>query len=153
MNINVRSVTSDDRTIIEQLYKSYLKELHPSRSQFPDEWISNIYTQALAGERYLWLALVEGNAIGFVDFKIMPCFSGSSQKYAMVFDFYIVPSQRRYGYGSQLARFVLDEIRQQNASSVELNVLPENKIAMDFWQSLGFNLRHYTLEMLVCESQ
>jgi ribosomal protein S18 acetylase RimI-like enzyme len=153
MGIEVRSINSCDRTILDQLYENYLKELHPARSQFPTEWISNIYTQALAGQRCLWLAFVEDNAIGFVDFKIMPSFPGSSQKYAMVFDFYIIPPQRRCGYGTQLARFVLDEICQQNASSVELNVLPNNKKAMDFWQSLGFNLRHYTLEMLVSEAK
>ncbi|NJM86514.1 MAG: GNAT family N-acetyltransferase [Hydrococcus sp. RU_2_2] len=154
MDIDVRSVTSSDRTTIEQLYENYLHELHPERSQLPiepNEWISNIYTQALVGQRCLWLAFVEDNAIGFVDFKIMPCFPGSSQKYAMVFDFYIVPPQRRCGHGTQLAHFVFEEIRHQNASSIELNVLPDNRKARDFWQSLGFGLRHYTYEMLVSD--
>jgi hypothetical protein len=47
MDIDVRSVTSSDRTTIEQLYENYLHELHPERSQLPiepNEWISNIYS-------------------------------------------------------------------------------------------------------------
>lgn len=152
MKINVRSISSDERDVVEQLYKDYLNELHPERSQLPLEWISNVYNQALVQQRYLWLAFVQEEIIGFVDFKIMPCFPGSDQKYALIFDFYIMPSHRRCGYGSQLASLILEEIHQQKVGSVELNVLPGNQNAMAFWQSLGFNLRHHTLEMLVTDN-
>jgi GNAT superfamily N-acetyltransferase len=117
MNINVRSISADERDIVERLYKDYLNELHPERSQLPLEWISNVYNQALAQQRYLWLA------------------------------------HRRCGYGSQLASRVLEEIQQQKVGNIELNVLPENQNAMAFWQNLGFNLRHYTLEMLLSNNQ
>lgn len=153
MKINIRSISSDERDIIERLYKAYLNELHPERSQLPLEWIANVYNQALAQQRYLWLALINEEIIGFVDFKIMPCFPGSEEKYALIFDFYIMSSHRRCSYGSQLANKVLEEIKQQKVDSIELNVLPGNQNAMAFWQSLGFNLRHYTLEMLLSDNQ
>ena len=85
--------------------------------------------------------------IGFVDFKMMPFFPGSSDTYAFIHDFHIVQSQRRRSFGKMLANCVVIEAQRQEVSSIELNVAPHNQHAMQFWQSIGFKLRHYSLEM------
>jgi ribosomal protein S18 acetylase RimI-like enzyme len=53
----------------------------------------------------------------------------------------------RRGYGTQLAHKTINLAIEQGASNIELNVLPNNGIALDFWRSLGFNLHLYVLQM------
>ena len=148
MEIETQPVTEHDRSTFEQMYTDYLAEGQPDSPHPPEGWIENVFSQALAGERCLWFAKAGAETIGFVDFKIMPFFSGSSDTYAFIHDFYIVQSQRRCGFGKMLANCVVIEAQRQGVSSIELNVAPHNQHAMQFWQSIGFKLRHYSLEMI-----
>lgn len=145
--IQVRTPTDDDLDLISHLYKQMYETI--GSSEPPAEWIINVYKQSIAGERSYWFALLEDEIVGFVDFKVMPFHSGSDNKFARIFDLFIKPSVHRCGYGTQLARKVIKSVIEQGASSIELNVLPENKVAMQFWRSLGFNLQLYALQMSV----
>jgi ribosomal protein S18 acetylase RimI-like enzyme len=99
----------------------------------------------MSGERSYWFALLDDKIIGFVDFKVMPFHPGSDGKFARIFDLFITPSMHRRGYGTQLAHKTITLAIEQGASNIELNVLPNNGIALDFWRSLGFNLHLYLL--------
>ena len=147
MKIETHSVTKDDRSVFEQLYAAYLAEGQPDNPRPPEGWLENVFSQALAGERCLWLASSGAEIIGFVDFKMTPFFPGSSDRYAFVHDFYIVQSQRRFGFGKTLASCVVTEVQRQGVGSIELNVAPHNQSAVQFWQSIGFKLRCYSLEL------
>ena len=147
MEIETQPVTEHDRSVFEGLYADYLAEGQPDDPHPPEGWLKNVFSQALAGERCLWLAKVGTETIGFVDFKIMPFFPGSSDTYAFIHDFYIVQSQRRLGFGKALASYVVAEVQRQGVSSIELNVAPHNQHSMQFWQNIGFKLRCYSLEM------
>ena len=90
-----------------------------------------------------------GQIIGFCSFRIVPFFSGSSEKFADIQDFYVVPSMRGRGFGRQLAGMVLQEAMEERVVSIELDVSADNSGAMQFWKSVGFKLRVYAMEMPV----
>ncbi len=150
--ISTRSVTEHDRATFERLYTEYLAELAPDDPHPPIGWLENVFSQALAGQRCLWLASCEAEIIGFVDFKMSPFFPGSDDTFAFVHDFYVVHAQRRRGFGQALAHCIFTEAQRRGVSSTELSVAPYNANAMKFWQSVGFRLRHYSLEMPVEET-
>ena len=150
--IATRSVTEHDRATFEQLYANYLAELDPDNPHPPARWLENVFSQALAGQRCLWLVSYEAEIIGFADFKVSPFFPGSADEFAFVHDFYVAHAWRRRGFGQALARCIVTEAQRRGVSSVELNVAPHNANAMQFWQSVGFKLRHYSLEMSVRET-
>lgn len=147
MKIETQPVTEHDRSIFEQMYADYLAEGQPNSPHTPDGWVENVFSQALSGQRCLWLTSNGTEIIGFVDFKMMPFFPGSSDRYAFVHDFYIIQSQRHRGFGKALANCIVTEAQRQGVGSIELNVAPHNQNPIQFWKSIGFKLRHYSLEM------
>jgi len=122
--ISTRSVVEHDRATLERLYANYLAEIDPDNPQPPAGWLENVFSQALAEQRCLWLASYEAEIIGFVDFKVSPFFPGSIDEFAFVHDFYIVHAQRRRGFGQVLARCIIAEAQRRGVSSIELNVAP-----------------------------
>lgn len=145
--INTRPPSQNEYTLMENLYKELYEFINSSPP--PVEWVTYVYEQSISGERNYWLALLDSNIVGFVDFKVIPFHQGSEQKFARIFDFFIRPSFQRCGYGTQLARQVISSANEQGAISIELNVLPDNKAALNFWQSLGFTIHLYALKMSI----
>ncbi|HAG82772.1 MAG TPA: hypothetical protein DCL61_16810 [Cyanobacteria bacterium UBA12227] len=143
--ITTRPPSQNEYSLIQSLYKELYEFLDSSPP--PVEWVNYVYEQSISGERNYWLALLDSNVVGFVDFKVIPFHQGSEQKFARIFDFFIRPSVQRCGYGTQLARKVISSANEQGAINIEINVLPDNKPALDFWKSIGFSLHLYALQM------
>ncbi len=143
--IKTRFPSQNEYSLMANLYKEMYEFIDSSPP--PVEWVTNVYEQSISGERNYWLALLDSNIVGFVDFKVIPFHQGSEQKFARIFDLFITPSVQRCGYGTQLARKVISSANKQGVISIELNVLPDNKVALDFWKSLGFSLHLYALQM------
>lgn len=143
--ISTRSISQNELFIMEKLYNELYEFIDSSPP--PKEWVSYVYEQSMSGERHYWLALLDSNIIGFVDFKVISSHQGSEQKFARIFDFFIKPPFHRCGYGTQLARKVINSAKEQGAITIEINVLPDNKSALSFWKSLGFNLHLYALQI------
>lgn len=147
MHLRARQVVEDDRSIFDQLHSSYINEGQPQQQTAPVGWLDNIYSQALAGQRYLWLARNGDEIVGFCSFRILPFFRGSSDKFTEIQDFYIVPPARGRGFGRQLAGLIMRKAIAQQAASVELDVAADNVSAMQFWERVGFKLRIYSMEL------
>ncbi|MDM9383073.1 GNAT family N-acetyltransferase [Chlorogloeopsis sp. ULAP01] len=145
--IKLRSPSADELPVMRHLYKEMYETI--GSSEPPAEWVTNVHQQSLSGERSYWFALLDEEIIGFVDFKVMLFHPGSDEKFARIFDLFIRQSMHRRGYGTQLARKTINSVIEQGASNIELNVLPNNDIALAFWRSLGFNLHLYVLQMSV----
>lgn len=145
----IREVREVDRRTFEQLHSDYINEGKPEREPAADGWIDNLVSQALAGQRYLWLAETNGEVVSFCSFRINPFFPGAADKYTEIQDFYITPSARCHGLGRELAHLVMQEAFTQRATSIELDVAAGNAGAMQFWQRIGFKLRIYSLEMAI----
>jgi ribosomal protein S18 acetylase RimI-like enzyme len=96
---------------MDNLYKEVYKFIDSSPS--PVEWVTYVYEQPMSGDRNYWLALLDSNIVGFVDFKIIPFHQSLEQKFARIFDFFIRPSVQRCGCGTQLVRKVISSAKEQ----------------------------------------
>lgn len=103
MQLVARHVKETDRTVFEQLHSAYLAEGELQNRTEPSGWLDTVYSQALSGQRHLWLAKLGNEYVGFCSFRVLPFFRDSSDKFADLQDFYIVASVRGRGLGRQLA--------------------------------------------------
>ncbi len=62
------------------------------------------------------------------------------KKTAFIHSFYIVKGFRRRGIGRKLLEFAIGILKEENFTSVELTVDPENAGAMGFYRSFGFTV-------------
>ena len=62
-------------------------------------------------------------------------------------DFCVDEAHRSRGIGKILFDTVLDFARQQDVANIDLNVWAFNEKAIKFYENLGFNIQHYTMEM------
>jgi ribosomal protein S18 acetylase RimI-like enzyme len=145
--IELRSPTADELPLMKQLYNDMYEAIAAPIP--PEDWVANVHSQSMLGERTYWFALLDGEIVGFVDFKVMSFHPGSPEKFARIFDLYVAHKFQRQGCGTQLARRTIAAAIDRGARSIELNVLPHNQIALRFWQSLGFSLHLYCLQMSV----
>ena len=142
--MDATAISEADRSTLERFYVEMYDALGVSPP--PPGWIDAVVEEALAGERHVWLARVGGEAIGFVDVKVMPYFPGAPKSFAHIFDLYIAPAHQRKGHGAELARRAVAAAAREGAEAVELNVLPQNARGLAFWRSLGFDIYVHTLK-------
>jgi ribosomal protein S18 acetylase RimI-like enzyme len=137
------------------MLRDYSIELDPadyhgqSEEDFAHEiayWLSKMYDEAMAGERYYWLAFDAGQPIGFISFRLLHGWFDGSQ-YGKLDEFYIAPSARGQGTGRELAQMAFTEMQRQGAGNVELGVLISNTSGLAFWQSIGLKVNHQVLRM------
>jgi ribosomal protein S18 acetylase RimI-like enzyme len=149
VSLNIRPASEADWTLLEQTYVRYLDELPTEPGDTDDSmtWLRRQFDLSLKGERYIWFAYDDEQFIGFTMFAVFENSPGSSKKYGVMMDFYIVPEGRQHGIGHELARAAFSKMRTEGASIMELNVLRENQRAFNFWQSLGLHVHHHVMKM------
>lgn|GEM_PF-1304155 len=98
-----------------------------------------------AGTHYLAFAREAGDVIGFVIARIEPLWYRPSVWLGHVEELYVQPQHRRMGVGSLLVSHVSAEAYARGARSVVASVLQENRIALKFWQAIGYELRVHNL--------
>jgi ribosomal protein S18 acetylase RimI-like enzyme len=84
-----------------------------------------------------WLILDGSVAVGY----IVVCF-GYSLEYlgrdAFIDEFYLIESYRGRGWGRRTFEFVQEEARRQNVQAIHLEVVRQNRAALEFYRRLGF---------------
>ena len=136
-----------DRADIERLISEY----HVSEGLTPQadriEWaVSLALRNQFPG--ILLIARDETKIVGVALGTYSP--SAELGRVLMVNDFYVKPPARRKGVGRQLARKLLEEAKRMWIDQVDLEVLPANTIAANFWESLCFRTqgrRIYSLDL------
>ena len=76
--------------------------------------------------------------VGFVNFTL-------KEKRAHIHDFYVLPAERRKGYGRVLVQAIYDHFDAAGVQQIDLNVRRDNPHALAFWQSQGFGIALYQL--------
>jgi len=150
MTLNYRPVSEAGREVARHLYTQYMNE--PPEPDFDaDEaaaWFDrHFFNAALSGSRHVRLAYVDEQPIGFVIFTLNNYAFSPAKQYGKINEFYIVPEQRRSGYGRQLAGAAFSEMKRLGARELEADVLKENVEALAFWQSLDMGINHYVLTL------
>ena len=55
-------------------------------------------------------------------------------------DFYVIPSHRRKGVGTALAKKLLESAQGVRTDEINLEIIAGNRVTESFWKSLGFEL-------------
>lgn len=91
--------------------------------------------QIQKGHQFI-LATEENTVVGFASYSVKDAAEPSRFRLHKI---YIDPNQQGKGIGKILLDFILDDIKPQGATDLELNVNRYNK-ALGFYQKLGFNI-------------
>jgi ribosomal protein S18 acetylase RimI-like enzyme len=144
VKVTLAQVKTADIPEFREMVAAYWQALMPHAPviQDPDQ------REAYFRERFTWTggnrhphwALLAGQRIGFISFEVC-----EAKRSASVEDFYIVPAERRKGYGSAMMRALYDCLDMLGVELIELNVRRDNPAALVFWETQGFRIASYRL--------
>jgi len=82
-----------------------------------------------------------GKLVAFIQasVKLLPAYLEASPLIGFVAHIYVVPECRNHGIARELVNKANTWFEQQRADSIELQVLVDNKPAMEFWKKIGFS--------------
>lgn len=142
--IQLQPVQSSEQTQLQAMAEVYWQEIMPTADVVQGTEKRNRYFHErfpLDDEmrRVQW-AMVEKRVVGFVVITINP-----AHKQVMVEDIYIVPTERRNGYGAAMIQALYQQLDKTAIAMVELTVRRDNPQALAFWEAQGFRIAHYLL--------
>lgn len=129
-------------------YYRYSGELEPHKVISHHKEIT-AYREAVTDElgngldRELFWILEQELRVGFVMTRCFSDWPDESILIGSISDFYIFESARRRGIGTKAVSIVMSKLRSYGAVEVEAEILYSNESALNFWQSLGFNIEFY----------
>ena len=137
-------VNPNDINAFRSMVLAYWRDLMP----YSDVMNDPVRQEAYFAEQYTWAGgsghpywvLLDGRRIGLVNFSISP-----NEKRAEVEDFFVIPEERRRGYGTEIMRWVFRQFDMHGVEQVDLTVRRDNPNALAFWEAQGFMLAKYHL--------
>jgi ribosomal protein S18 acetylase RimI-like enzyme len=133
----MESVSTTDRdaflAMAERLFRGLDLSFVP-HADWKQSYFENILGNAQLSLRWI---VVDGKQAGFVLFgleahRFLPRFNG------MIYELYVEPEFRRKGVAQSVARQVIQELRSQSPSKIQLEVMDGNRAAVALWEALGF---------------
>jgi ribosomal protein S18 acetylase RimI-like enzyme len=122
----------------------YWQELMPQSNVVQDGERQKAYFQESfnwdGGNRHPYWALVDGRKVGFASFAV-----DEADNAARIEDFYVVPEERRKGYGAALVQELYKHLDKRGVVLIELHVRRDNPNALAFWEAQGFRIASYRL--------
>jgi ribosomal protein S18 acetylase RimI-like enzyme len=82
----------------------------------------------------------EDRPMAFIQFSI-------ESKKAMILNFYVDPSARRQGVGSQLVDWLTGHLDERGITQIDLTVRRDNPASLAFWESRGYMIGHHQMSM------
>ena len=148
---DIQPVDETEGEVLFEMVQRYWAELMPHAPVVQDPSIRPAYfaDEFRLGRpgHCLWWAMVNDERIGFASVEVNR--DWADQPWAFVNDFYIEPAWRRQGHGRTLARTVIEWLKEQGITRIDLHVRRDNPRALAFWQSIGFDLASYRMRMYV----
>jgi GNAT superfamily N-acetyltransferase len=152
VKVTLAQVKTADIPEFREMVAAYWQALMPHAPviQDPDQ------REAYFRERFTWTggnrhphwALLAGQRIGFISFEVC-----EAKRSASVEDFYIVPAERRKGYGSAMMRALYDCLDMLGVELIELNVRRDNPAALVFCKRRDFALPRIDCGSIVIRKQ
>jgi GNAT superfamily N-acetyltransferase len=121
---------------LDALHRAFIQNSLVPSEQFMDSVSERLDDEAML----LILALAGDTAIGYgmaFDVADHPCMP-EWRRSGYITQLYVVPERRRSGVGRMMADFVLQWLGERGVADVLLNVVPDNPVSNQFWQSQGF---------------
>jgi ribosomal-protein-alanine N-acetyltransferase len=120
--LSFRRMTPDD---LEQVMRVELEVY-----EFP--WSERIFRDCIRVGYYCWLALHEDTVVGHAVISVV----GDESH---MLNLSIARAHQHRGYGRQFVDFLINEARKRNAKTMLLEVRPSNQVAINCYNSAGFN--------------
>jgi ribosomal-protein-alanine N-acetyltransferase len=98
--------------------------------EFP--WSERIFSDCIRVGYHCWLALQQQEVVGHAVISIV-----ADESHML--NLSIAHSQQGKGYGRQFIEFLVNEARAQQAQTMLLEVRPSNTVAINCYNSVGFN--------------
>lgn len=143
--LKIRTAVTSDAKSIANVHINSWRTIY--RELIPDSVLENLSLEKreqewqawLASGTRAWVAEMDDNVIGFVSICPSRDEDADPQSVAEISAIYLLPEYWRKGIGKQLCQVVFDEIRINGFKTITLWVLEANTIAINFYESMGFN--------------
>ncbi len=122
-------------------FEDYLDELEstPESERISKDRMKNVLLEGFTDSKHvILLAEEESGIVGFSDFWVYPEFIHGGNS-AYLNNLFITEKFRRSGIGSSLLSETLKRAKEMNAVALHISVLPENKIAQNFYRKNGID--------------
>jgi len=135
--VMLETIQRNERADFLTMAEQHFREINPKFVPAPD-WQHSYFEKIRQnpGVRLRWI-VVDGRHAGFIvsgveEHRFLPRKSGA------IYELYVVPELRKKGIARACAQQVIDELRTQAISKIQLEVWEGNLAAARLWQSLGF---------------
>ena len=142
-DLKFTNIAEENRSAFHSLMRTYAKELdeHQHRNTDPDiltRWTDRIIEKQHEASRCLKLCYSGGKLIGFLYAKIDSADDRGHKQigFGCIMEFYIVPEQRRKGFGRDMLLYLEDFFRKNGVTQLYLTADPVT--GKPFWTAMGF---------------
>jgi len=108
-----------------------------------DKWVELVREGLASGQNLLLVAKNGGKPVGFAYAGIFPEHFEVSRLVGAIHDVYVLSEFRGRGIGKKLIIECLNRMKAAGAKLVRLQVLTENKAAIELYEKLGFKTYRY----------
>lgn len=135
--VKLTAVGSDDERDFLAWAQEYFRELDPD-FQPRAVWENHFLTAILDDPDRTALWIVTSEKVGFVVLGTRRHHYDPNRRIGTIHEAYVRPSFRRSGLASAAVEAATRILREQGATSFELEVVVGNDAALAFWEALGF---------------
>ena len=109
-----------------------------------DKWVEFVREGLASGRNFLLVAKSGGKVVGFALASIFRDYPLEVSKIiGVIDDVCVLPEFRSKGIGKKLAVECLNKMKAAGVTAVTLQVLTENKAAIELYEKLGFKVNRY----------
>jgi len=137
LTLDLVPVETSERNTFMEMAEQHFRELNPKFRPAHD-WKTSYFKNIHGNRNYslCWI-VVRGQRAGFIlygveDHRFLP------RKTGAIYELYVIPQQRRKGIARACAESVIKELWKLSPSKIQLEVVENNRAAMELWKSLGF---------------
>lgn len=148
MKVIARPATSDDITVLVELYRGLQTEMTALHPMWPlADGLPEPVETSLKGlvddpEAIVMIGELDGYPLGFIVARvedILPQAEG--EKVGSIRLIYVEPDAREIAIGEEMRDQVIDRLRQRGISKFDAHVLPGHRLAKNFFEAGGFSAR------------
>jgi ribosomal protein S18 acetylase RimI-like enzyme len=140
----VEQVDPADAGAFREMAEAFWKELMPHADAIQTPARRDAYFRQAFGwdgeDDHPHWARVDGRRVGFLSF----C-TDVGQRRARVSNLYVVPEERRKGYGTAMVRWLCGHLDALGVERIDLDVRRDNPDALAFWRAQGYGVAGYRM--------
>ncbi len=140
----VRVLDEKRATICDKLLTKLIEDERKYDNSIKKDYIvNNYFKNIIKNKNNILLCYEEDNIIkGYIYLKIV---NNDSQKGYLIDGLYVDNEYRNKGIATKLMQNALDMINNSNINFIDINVMANNKTAINFYRKFGFNEFRITL--------